>query len=87
MFLLLLRYKKNAKAATMITAAATPIPIPAAAPLESPEDVFVFGGELVFGADVGDDVGGVVGARIEEGMEDEEDVEDEDGGVVLAMIL
>jgi hypothetical protein len=87
MFLLLLRYKKNAKAAIKITAAATPIPIPAAAPLESPEDVFVFGGELVFGADVGDDVGGVVDAGIEEGMEDVEDVEDEDEEVVLAMIL
>jgi hypothetical protein len=69
--LFLRRYKKNAKIVTMMTAAATPTPIPAAAPLESDEDVLVFGVEVVLVADVGADVAGVVNAGIEE---DEDEV-------------
>jgi hypothetical protein len=74
-----------------MTAAATPIPIPAAAPLESPEDVLAPGVDVMLGEDVGADTEGVVDAGIGEDVEDdkseegEEDVEDEE--VVLATTL
>jgi hypothetical protein len=75
---LLRRYKKNAKSATIITAAATPIPIPAAAPLESPEGVLAPGVDVMLGEDVGADTEDVVDAEIGEDVEDDRDEEDEE---------
>ncbi len=68
----------------MRIAAATPTPIPAAAPLESPNDVPVLGVEVVLEPDVGADMEGVVDAGTEE---DVEEVEEEDNEVEVEVAV
>ena len=72
----------------MITAAAAPMPIPAAAPLASPEDVLVLGVDVGIDVALMEDVGADVEGVVDAGTgEDVEDVNDEDDEVVLATTL
>jgi hypothetical protein len=77
------RYRKNANNTTRRIPAATPTPIPAAAPVDSPEDVLMLGAEVPLVEEVGEDIDGVVDAGTEGVVEEEEEEEE----VVVATTL